>query len=650
MQVGIHSQPHKPRGPLQWARRMLLGRPIETAAHLSHRLPIILALPVLASDALSSNAYATEEIMLVLATAHRFLAGPGTLQLVIPISAAIAVMMFIIAASYRRAVMLYPTSGGSYTVSKNNLGALPGVIAGSALVIDYILTVSVSVAAGVAAITSYAPALFPYSVSLCLCLIAIIAWINLRGTRDSGLAFALPAYGFIVMMAVLLGTFLYRLVTHQYSAMPLPEEAVTATQGLGLFVVLKAFSNGCAALTGVEAISNGVQIFQPPEAKNAAKTLLILILTSIAIFMGLGFAAYVYHVVPSHSETLVSLIARHTFLSDGLFSPAIGHILFAATIGSVLAVLIIASNTAFADFPRLLSFMAQDGYAPRVLLGLGERLVYSRSIVYLAVISGALIWALNASVSSLIGLYAVGVFICFTLSQAGMLRRILRDREPGWFSAAVINVAGASVTGIVAVVIAVSKFSQGAWVVVILIPLLVSAAMAIRRHYDWFERRMTIRKGDVGLLSDRINHLTVVVLLSSDIHRGTLEGLETARAIVQGRKNSDLRALHVEIDPNKTQRLMTKWKEIVQPKMGTLIELDVVPSPFRTLINPVVDYVKSLTSHHSGERVVVLIPEFETGSLFSRILHNQTAPQLRKALFNVPDITVITNRFFMRSD
>jgi amino acid transporter len=559
-------------------------------------------------------------------------------------------MMFIIAASYRRAVMLYPTSGGSYTVSKNNLGALPGVIAGSALVIDYILTVSVSVAAGVAAVTSYAPALFPYSVWLCLLLIAVIAWVNLRGTRDSGLAFAVPAYGFIMMMAVLLGTFLYRLITHQYSDMPLPQDAVVATQGLGLFVVLKAFSNGCAALTGVEAISNGVQIFQPPEAKNAAKTLLILILTSIGIFMGLGFAAHVYHIVPSHSETLVSLIARHTFLSDSLINPVLGHMLFAATIGSVLAVLIIASNTAFADFPRLLSFMAQDGYAPRILLGLGERLVYNRSIVYLALISGALIWGLNASVSSLIGLYAVGVFICFTLSQAGMLRRIVSDREPGWQSAAVINALGAGVTGIVAIVIAISKFNQGAWVVVILIPLLVTAAMAIRRHYEWFERRMTVRKGDVGLLAEQVNHLTVVVLLSSDIHRGTLEGLEAARAIVQGRKHSDLRALHVEIDPNKTERLRTKWKDIVQPKMGHMISLDVVHSPFRTLIQPVVDYVKLLSRQAPGERVLILIPEFETGTFLSGILHNQTAPQLRRALFKVPNITVITNRFFMQEE
>lgn len=645
---GAQLRPHRPRGPLQWARRLLLGRPIETAAHLSHRLPIILALPVLASDALSSNAYATEEISLVLASAHHYMGGPGALQLLIPISLAIAVMMFIIAASYRRAVMLYPTSGGSYTVSKNNLGALPGVIAGSALVIDYILTVSVSVAAGVAAITSYAPALFPYSVSLSLALIAVIAWVNLRGTKDSGLTFALPAYSFIVMMVVLIGTFLYRLITHQYSEMPPPHEAVVATQGLGLFVVLKAFSNGCAALTGVEAISNGVQIFQPPEAKNAAKTLLILILTSIAIFLGLGYAAYAYHVVPSHSETLVSLIARHTFLSDGLINPVVGHVLFAATIGSVLAVLIIASNTAFADFPRLLSFMAQDGFAPRILLGLGERLVYNRSIVYLAIISGALIWAMNASVSSLIGLYAVGVFICFTLSQAGMLRRIVTDRERGWQSAAVVNAVGAAVTGIVAVVIAVSKFNQGAWVVVILIPLLVSAALAIRRHYDWFERRMTVRKGDVGLLSEHIDHLTVVVLLSSDIHRGTLEGLETARAIVKGRKHSDLRALHVEIDPNKTQRLTTKWKEIVAPKMGETITLDIIPSPYRTLIQPVVEYVKDLARQRPGEKVVVLIPEFETGTPLSWILHNQTAPQLRRALFKVPDISVITNRFFMR--
>ncbi|MDQ3023659.1 MAG: APC family permease, partial [bacterium] len=469
-------EPHAlsvPRTLRQWARRFFIGRPIETSAQLSHRLPIALALPVLAADALSSNAYATEEIMLMLATAHNFAGGAGSLQLVIPISIAIAVLMFIITFSYRRAVLAYPSSGGSYTVARKNLGAMPGVIAGSALVIDYILTVAVSVAAGVAAIASYAPALFPYRVVVSLVLIAFVAWINLRGTKETGWTFALPAYLFVSMMAVLGGTFAFRFASGNFELMPVPEHAIEPLRGLGLLVVLKAFSNGCAALTGVEAISNSVSMFQEPSARNAAKTLLILIITSVLIFLGLGFMASTYHVLPSHQETLVSMIARHTFMGDGLLHPALGQVLYTLTIGSVLSVLLIASNAAFAGFPRLLALMARDGYAPRILLSLGDRLVYNKSIIYLSIISGILLWAMNASVTNMIGLYAVGVFLCFTLSQAGMFRRIMRDREPGWHVAALINGVGAIVTGIVALVIVYAKFFQGAWAVLLLIPLLV---------------------------------------------------------------------------------------------------------------------------------------------------------------------------------
>jgi amino acid transporter len=640
----------QPKTLRQRLRRLFIGKPIETAAQMAHRLPIALALPVLASDALSSNAYATEEILLVLATAHNYMGGPPTLHLVIPITLAIAVMMFIVAFSYRRAVMMYPTSGGSYTVARKNLGALPGVVAGSALIIDYILTVAVSVAAGVAAVTSYAPALFPYRVGLSLILIAFVAWVNLRGTRESGWTFAFPAYYFVTMMALLVGSFCFRFFTGNYTTLPIPSEPIVATHGLGLLVLLKAFSNGCAALTGVEAISNGVQIFQPPEARNAAKTLLILITTSVAIFLGLGFAAYVYQAIPSHAETLVSLLARHTFMSDGLFNATLGNFLYFGVISSVLLVLLIASNTAFADFPRLLSFIARDGYAPRVLLSLGDRLVYNRSIVYLALVSGALILALQASVSSLIGLYAVGVFICFTLSQAGMFRRIRKDREAGWQGAALLNAVGMVVTGAVAFVIAYAKFLQGAWVVLILIPALVLLTLAIKRHYLWFERRMAVHPGDENPLAGPSDHLTVIVLLSSDIHRGTLEGLEAARAFVEGRESASLRALHIEIDPEKTKRLTAKWDKLVSPHIGRLIQLEIVPSLHRALIPPILQYLDRIDAERQDDRIVVLIPEFETGGFWTHLLHNQTAPRLRQALFQRPNVTVITNRFFMQDD
>jgi amino acid transporter len=639
--------PHRPQGFGQWARRLLIGRPLATEAELAHRLPILLALPVFASDALSSNAYATDEIMIQLASA-----GPEALRYVIPISVAISLLMVIVATSYRRAVLLYPTSGGSYTVARENLGAIAGLVAGSALVIDYILTVAVSVSAGIAAVTSYLPQLQSERVWLGLVLIVFITWINLRGAKESATWFAVPAYAFVGSMAVLLLTILYRYLTGQVTPLAAPEAVhmIQVSHGLTTLLVLKAFSNGCAALTGVEAISNGVQAFQPPEAKNAAKTLLILIVTSIVIFMGLGLTAHLFRLQPSHAETLISQLSRAAFSSDSLFPAWTGQALRGVTLASVLAVLIIASNTAFAGLPRLLALMARDGYAPRVLLSLGDRLVYSRGIRVLALVSAALVWAFQASVTNLIPLYAVGVFICFTLSQTGMLRRIMLDRLPGWQGAALLNFVGATVTGIVAIVISLSKFAQGAWVVLLLIPALIVLGLTIRRHYQWFEHRMTVRTGDVGFLGERIEHLTVVVLLSSDVHRGTIEGIETARALVQGRKHSALRALHIATDPAKTTRLIEKWECIVQPKLGQQILLDIVPSPYRTLIQPVVTYVRALTEDRPHERVVIMIPEFETGSFFSRLLHNQTAPQLRRALFKVPGITVITNRFFLQEE
>lgn len=617
---------------------MVFGKPLASSVALDHRLPILLALPVFASDALSSVAYATEEILHVLGTYN---AQGNAIGSLIPISIGIAVLMFIVAFSYRRAILLYPTSGGSYTVSRKNLGAMAGLVAGAALFIDYILTVAVSVSAGVAALTSYLPNLLDYKVPIGLALIIIIAWINLRGVKESGWTFALPAYTFMLAILMLVGGTIYRYLTGTLEPLPPPEHAIEAVKVLGWFAILKAFSNGCSALTGVEAVSNGVQSFQQPEAKNAAKTLIVLIVSLVVLFLGVGWAASVYHVIPTHTETVISQIAGATFGKGSFF--------YLLVMFSTLSILLVASNTAFAGLPALLAMMARDGYAPRVLLSQGDRLVYNRGIFALTVISGLLIIIFNATVNLLIPLYAVGVFLCFTLSQAGMLRRILLDKHQGWVGGAVINALGATITGVVTLVIAVSKFKDGAWLVCLLIPLLVFIGYKIKQHYQWFQNRLAIHEGEYNPLSSSVDHLTVVVLVSSDIHRGTLEGLEAARAVVEGREGGEIRALHIELDPARTKRLKEKWDSLVMPYIGHLdVSLDIVPSPYRWLVQPVLAYLDSLDAGRPDHRIVVLLAEFETGSLWTQLLHNQSTLGLRKALFNRPNVTIITNRFFLK--
>ncbi|MCC7477879.1 APC family permease [bacterium] len=617
---------------------MVFGKPLASSVALDHRLPILLALPVFASDALSSVAYATEEVLHVLASHN---SSGSAISYLLPISVAITMLMFIVAFSYRRAILLYPTSGGSYTVSRKNLGAMAGLVAGAALFIDYILTVAVSVSAGVAALTSYLPQMYDYRVYVGLALILVIAWINLRGVKESGWTFALPAYTFMFSILVLIGGTLYKYLTGTLQPLPVPPEAIQAVEGLGWFALLKAFSNGCSALTGVEAVSNGVQSFQQPEAKNAARTLVVLILSLVVLFIGVGWAASAYHVVPTHTETVISQIAGATFGKGSFF--------YLLVMISTLSILLVASNTAFAGLPALLAMMARDGYAPRVLLSQGDRLVYNRGIFALTVISALLIIIFKASVTLLIPLYAVGVFLCFTLSQAGMLRRMLVDKQPGWVGGAAVNALGAFVTGVVTLVIAVSKFHDGAWLVCLLIPLLVFIGYKIKKHYQWFQNRLDVKETDTNPLLSSVDHLTVVVLVSSDIHRGTLEGLEAARAFVEGRSNSELRALHIELDPAKTKRLKDKWDALVVPYLGHLdISLDIVPSPYRWLVQPVLAYLDSLDRGRQDHRVVVLLAEFETGSVWTQMLHNQSTLGLRKALFNRPNVTIITNRFFLK--
>jgi len=632
-------------------RGLLFGKPLATAVQLEHRLPVLLALPVFASDALSSVAYATEEVLKVLAPVtlvNGLWAGGYQLWL----SLAITLLMVIVATSYMRAVHLYPHSGGSYTVAKSNLGAYMGLVAAAALLIDYILTVAVSVSSGVEALLSAFATLAPLKIELSLILIAFITLINLRGVKESGWLFALPAYSFIVLIGVLIASSVWHFIAGgghvpqlgHTPGLPLPTDAVTPTaaRGLFLFVLLRAFSNGCSAMTGVEAVSNGVSAFQPPEARNAARTLLVLVITLAILFLGVGFAAHIYGAIPSanETETLISQIARANF----------GHsFLYYAIQTATLFILIIAANTSFADFPRLLAFVAKDGFAPKGFFTQGDRLVYHRGIITLALISGLLVWYFKANVTALIGLYAVGVFLCFTLSQLGMVRKIHDIGGKGWFWLAAMNGVGAGVTGLVAVVIMVSKFTEGAWIVLLLVPIIVLISHLIKRHYDWFDQTMIVHPRDRNPLAMPEGTLTVLVLVSSDVHRGTLEGLECGRIFASTRPNTVFRAVHIEMDPEKTVRLRSKWKELVEPYLKRKIRLDIVPSPYRWLLEPLMEYIDQVEMERLGDRIIVVLPEFETCSVITHFLHNFTGHRLRAALLNRPNITIVSSRYFMKT-
>ncbi|MGH7432002.1 MAG: APC family permease, partial [Candidatus Methylomirabilales bacterium] len=492
---------------LEPLKRFLIGEPKATAQAPHERLSNPVALAVLSSDALSSVAYATEEILLVLV-----LAGAAALAWTSAIAAAIALLYVIVTMSYRQTIQAYPTGGGAYTVSKENLGIPAGLVAGSALLIDYVLTVSVSVAAGVAAITSAFPDLYEDRVVLGVATVAAIAVVNLRGVRESGRLFAVPTYLFIVSFLGLIVVGMARVLYGEAPMAPppapppgAPEAAVAAVTSL---LILRAFSSGCVALTGVEAISNGVLVFRKPEAENAKQTMAWMAAIMLTFFIGITFLARQYEVLPREGETVVSQLAR-TVVGTGPFYYVIQ--------GTTALILLLAANTSFADFPRLSSLLAADRFLPRQFVNRGDRLVFSNGIIILALLASLLLVLFGGDTHALIPLYAVGVFISFTLSQAGMVRHHLHLREPGWRRGALINGTGALTTGIVLTVIAGTKFMHGAWMVVITIPLMVGMFAAIHRHYRQVGEQLRIKHFAVP---DKVTH--AVLLLVSDVHMGIL--------------------------------------------------------------------------------------------------------------------------------
>jgi len=581
-------------------KRLLVGTPLSTAQAKHERLNKVFALAIFSSDCMSSVAYATEEILLVLV-----LGGTFALQYSPPIGIAIGVLVAIVASSYWQTIHAYPSGGGAYIVAKDNLGTMPGLVAGAALLVDYVLTVSVSTASGVAAITSAFPALFPYRVLICVSCVLAVMLANLRGLRETGRTFAVPTYGFILSLAILIGGGFYHLATH--GAPPYPE-AVPVQEAFGLFMVLRAFSGGCAALTGIEAVANGVQAFKPPEARNASVTLAWMAFILGSSFMAVTFLAHFYHIVPSPEETVISMLAREVF-GRGLMYYAVQ--VFTAVI------LLLAVTTSFAGFPMLASLMAKDGFLPRQFSNLGDRLVFSNGILILAAVSSALLIVFGGSTHALIPLYAIGVFTAFTLSQTGMVKHWWREHGPRWQTHALINAVGAVATLLVVLVISVTKFTHGAWIVIIVTPLMIMGFIAIHRHYGSLRGQLSLR----GFVPPKIGRHPVVVLVSG-LHRGVVTALTYARAI-----SPNVTAISVDLDPTTTARLQQQW-----PEWAPDVPLVILDSPYRSVMQPVLHYIDQMEKQRDGDYMTIILPEFLPAKWWHHLLHNQTALLIKGAL------------------
>jgi amino acid transporter len=597
---------------LSGLRRLVIGNPLSTAEEVNQRLSKVMALAIFSSDALSSVAYATEEILLVL-----ILAGPAALGLSLPISLAIAGLLVIVGTSYYQTIHGYPLGGGAYTVAYDNLGIWPGLTAAAALLIAYVLTVAVSVTAGVAAITSAFPALLPFRVHLCLLAIAFTMWANLRGVRESGTLFAIPTYSFVFIVLLLIAVGVVRLLIGDLG--PTLTRAVPAIEGstrsLTLFLVLRAFASGCTALTGVEAISNGIPAFKKPEAGNAGKTLIAMVALLATMFLGITFLARSLAVLPVEQETVVSQIGRQIWGNGPLYL-----FLQAAT----MLILVLAANTSFAGFPRLSAILADARYLPNQLANVGDRLVFNNGIVALALLASVLVILFGGQTHRLIPLYAFGVFLCFTLSQAGMVRHWYLEKGPGWQWKAVVNGVGAVTTGVVMMVVVVTKFIYGAWIVILLIPAFVWMFHTIRRHYVQVAQQLSLD----GLTPERWDNLDSldrhkIVVPLSGIHRGSLAALHFARLM-----SRDVTAALVDTDPQDTTRVREKW-----PIWGHGVPLVVLESPYRSTIGPLVTYLNEV-DRRDPERgpAVVVLPEFVPARWWHHLLHNRTAFMLKNIL------------------
>ncbi len=621
---------HVPRATLQtW----LIGRPLATADAPHQTIGKLIGLAVFASDALSSTAYATQEILVILAVA-----GSAAFQYVFPISIAIVILMGIVSFSYEQTIHAYPGGGGAYIVARDNLGEMPALIAGAALLTDYILTVAVSISSGVAQIVSAFPGLMNYRVLIAVGLIMFVMVMNLRGVKESGVVFAIPTYIFVVGMFITVILGLIRYFSGSLGPVVNPPEMVMG-EAIGLvtpFLLLHAFSSGTAALTGIEAISNGITAFKEPRSKNAGQTLIMMAGILATLFLGISFLSSRIGVVPSEAETVISQITRTVFQGQG--------VLYLAVIASTALILILAANTAFADFPRLSALQAVDGYLPRQLTFRGSRLVYSGGIVLLAGIASLLVIGFKASVTRLIPLYAIGVFLSFTLSQTGMARRwwkcghlkpgtevvekgsTLRF-DKGWLSKMFINGLGAVSTAVVMVIFAFTKFRDGAWIIIILIPVLVAIFARIHRHYKHLADKLSFDNFSTSRKFIRNR----VIMPISGVHNGTLAGLHFAQTL-----SDDITVVHVSIDPGETEKVKSKWA-----LWGDGFRLIVLDSPYRLFLEPILEYIDKISLILAPNEIITLVvPQFIPRHWYGRFLHMRTAETLRKALLHRKNIVI----------
>ena len=616
----------------------LIGRPLQTVDAPHQTIGKAVGLAVFASDALSSTAYATQEILVILAAA-----GTIAFGYVFPISIVIVGLLAIVVISYEQIIHAYPDGGGAYVVAYDNLGHFPALVAAAALLTDYILTVSVSISSGVAQIVSAYPELFDYRVPISVICVMFIMVINLRGVRESGAAFAIPSYFFIVIMFLTIGTGLFRMWTGSLGNVIDPPEVEhfgEALSGVTAFLLLHAFSSGTAALTGVEAISNGTTAFKEPRSRNAGITLIWMAFILGLLFMGISFLAREIHAIPSEAETVISQLARTIFHGQVL--------IYLLVIIGTTVILILAANTAFAGFPRLSAMLAKDGFMPRQLTYRGSRLVYSYGIVFLAGMASFLIIIFQASVTRLIPLYAIGVFLSFTLAQAGMARRwwragqlepeAARDNihetrqmlryEKGWFLKMISNAFGAFCTAIVMLVFAITKFRDGAWMVLILTPLLISIFLWIHRHYAGVAARLSLKNyGEPPPYN--LRHRVIVPI--SNVHQGTLAALRYARML-----SEDITAVHISIEPEDTEKIRKKWE-----MWGRGTRLVIVDSPYRLFLEPLLGYINDiLSSRQSNETITIIVPHFVPSKKVYKALHMQTAEMLRRELLSRPDVVI----------
>ena len=599
-------------------KRWLVGDPLKSTQAAHQRLSKTIALAIFSSNAISSVAYATEEILLVLV-----LAGTAAIAWSIPISLAILFLIVILTLSYRQIIYEYPDGGGAYVVARNNFGEYPALIGAGALMIDYVLTVAVSVAAGIAALTSAVPSLFEHRVALGLAAIIFMVIINLRGVRESGTFFAFPTYFGVGIIGVMVGIGIIQAFFGQ--AVSSSPDQRTTVEELTLFLILRTFAAGCTAVTGMEVVSNSVKAFRPPESKNASTTMMHMSLILAALFMGITFLAYQLGIQPKPDETVVSQLARLTFGTGTLY--------YALQAGTML-LLVLAANSAFAAFPQLASILARDGYMPRQMATFGDRLVFSNGIIILGIIACFLLILFHGDTHALIPLYAIGVFISFTLSQSGMVRQWLTKKGPHWQMKLIVNGVGAVTTGIALIIIATTKFTHGAWIVFLLILILVSMFRSIRSHYKAVAEQISLTRDHRPPLPRR----NVVVIPINGVNQAVIRAVDYARS-----HPGEVHAVMVDVDTQATARIQIQWAQ-----WGCGVNLRALPSPYRSVMKSLLDYIEQILEKEPDIWVTVVIPEILPAHWWQGILHNQRALLLKTALLFKERVILIDVPFHLK--